>query len=57
MIHRALLTLLAVLALTVSSSARADDAGPPGARPPLSDPIGGKLFPPELIMVTREAPH
>jgi Spy/CpxP family protein refolding chaperone len=32
-------------------SARADDAGPPpGARAQPVDPIGGKLFPPELIM-------
>jgi Spy/CpxP family protein refolding chaperone len=46
MIHRALLILLVALALTVSAPSRADDAG----RPAPSDPIGGKLFPPELIM-------
>src|SRR5262249_52053008 len=50
--HRPLLTLLAALAILLPPARRADDAAPPPAvpRPQPADPIGGKLFPPELIM-------
>ena len=50
--HRPLLTLLAALAILLPPAGRADDAAPPPAvpRPQPADPIGGKLFPPELIM-------
>ena len=49
--HR-LLHLLTALALLLPLAGMADDAAPPPAanRAPQSDPIGGKLFPPELIM-------
>jgi len=50
--HRPLLTFLATLALLLPAAGRADDAAPPPAAPRSqpSDPIGGKLFPPDLIM-------
>jgi Spy/CpxP family protein refolding chaperone len=52
MTYRALPTLLATLVLAVPLSSRADDGGAPpsGVRASPADPIGGKLFPPELIM-------
>jgi Spy/CpxP family protein refolding chaperone len=52
MTYRALPTLLATLVLAVPISGSADDGGgpPSGARATPADPIGGKLFPPELIM-------
>jgi len=49
MTRRALRNLLAMLALAVGPPALAD--GPGGATPAQApDPIGSKLFPPELIM-------
>jgi len=50
------LTLTIVL-LLVSGVGRAEQAQPPkpaGPQPPASDPIGSKLFPPELIMSHQE---
>jgi Spy/CpxP family protein refolding chaperone len=48
MTRRALRILLATLALAVGPPAAAE--GPPTPPPQAADPIGSKLFPPELIM-------
>jgi Spy/CpxP family protein refolding chaperone len=50
--HRPLLPFLAALVLLLPLAGKADDAVPPPAtgRAQPADPIGGKLFPPELIM-------
>jgi Spy/CpxP family protein refolding chaperone len=50
--HRLLLPFLTALVLLFPLAGKADDAVPPPGtgRPPPADPIGGKLFPPELIM-------
>jgi Spy/CpxP family protein refolding chaperone len=49
MTRRALRTLLATLALAVGPTARAQGQPPP-TPPQAQDPLGSKLFPPELIM-------
>ena len=48
--YRHLLTFLAALVLLLPDTGKADDAASPPGRAAASDPIGGKLFPPELIM-------
>jgi Spy/CpxP family protein refolding chaperone len=48
MTRRVLRNLLATLALAIGPPALAE--GPPTPPPPAADPIGSKLFPPELIM-------
>jgi len=48
---------LTIVLLLASGVGRAEQAQPPkpaGPQPPASDPIGSKLFPPELIMSHQE---